>query len=90
METETVRDIVDTLDKRVREVGHLPMTVESRRTLEPLISDWARLVNALALGPRPRLRACPSCGREGMAEATRCGFCWKELVPVRGTELQQE
>ena len=23
---------------------------------------------------------CPSCGKPGMAAATRCGFCWTKIV----------
>jgi len=27
-------------------------------------------------------RDCPDCGREIMAAATRCGFCWSRLEPL--------
>lgn len=46
-----------------------------------LRSSWKRLVEVLALGPPPELRACPHCGGVGMRAATRCGSCWEKLVP---------
>ena len=42
---------------------------------------WTALVEALALGPAPELRDCPSCGKSGMRAATRCGSCWIVLIP---------
>jgi hypothetical protein len=50
----------------------------SGRELE---AAWTRLVDALDLGPAPELRACPYCGGMGMRAATRCGTCWKPLIP---------
>lgn len=50
-----------------------------------LVASWGRLVDFLALGPAPELRACPHCGAIGMRAATRCGGCWRKLVPP-GTE----
>ena len=32
--------------------------------------------------PIPTLRACPVCGKNGMAAATLCGYCWTKLTPV--------
>ena len=46
-----------------------------------LRSAWASLVDALALGPDPEYRTCPHCGATGMRAATRCGNCWRALVP---------
>ncbi len=51
-----------------------------------LLSRWAELVEILALGPAPELRACPYCGAQGMRAATRCGYCWRKLVPPTGHE----
>ena len=45
---------------------------------------WDALVDAMALGQPPELRACPSCGSLGMRAATRCGSCWKPLTPPSG------
>lgn len=47
----------------------------------PARDAWRRLVVALDLGPEPAVRACPQCGRLGMAMATRCGFCWNATPP---------
>jgi hypothetical protein len=47
----------------------------------PLLASWAKLIEYLALGPPPELRECPFCGSTGMRAATRCGACWKKLVP---------
>ena len=46
-----------------------------------LVSSWGKLVDFLALGPAPELRPCPHCGAIGMRAATRCGRCWRKLVP---------
>jgi len=53
-------------------------------SLDRLRSSWSHLVDALALGPAPELRACPHCGATGMRAATRCGTCWRQLVPPAG------
>ena len=37
---------------------------------------WDDLVKALALGPEPELRDCPSCERAIIREASRCRYCW--------------
>lgn len=47
----------------------------------PMRAAFDRLVAGLELGPEPAVRACPHCGRLGMAKATRCGYCWN-ATPV--------
>ncbi len=47
-----------------------------------LVTPWNALVGALALGPAPEVRDCPSCGRVVMRAATRCGHCWSKLAPL--------
>jgi hypothetical protein len=49
---------------------------------DSLRTAWAVLLDILALGPPPELRACPVCGRNGMRAATRCGYCWTPLAPL--------
>lgn len=71
-----LRAIVRKID---RELADLPRPATP--ALEELRADWAELIERLALGPAPELRACPSCGRIGMRGATRCGYCWMKLVP---------
>jgi hypothetical protein len=51
--------------------------------LKDLRATWRRLVDVLALGPAPVMRACPHCGTLGFAAATKCGKCWRPLVPPR-------
>ena len=43
---------------------------------------WAQLVHLLAAKPPRATRMCPRCGNLGMRDATRCGYCWLELVPM--------
>lgn len=71
---DAVRAAVEAVE---REVG---LAAESAS----LRSSWRRLVEVLALGPAPELRACPHCGSTGMRAATRCGTCWERLVPPEG------
>lgn len=51
--------------------------------LKDLRASWGRLVDVLALGPAPVMRPCPFCGTPGFAAATKCGKCWRPLVPPR-------
>jgi hypothetical protein len=67
-----LRAIVATIDK---EIVRVPPTDELR-------AAWVELVDALALGPAPETRECPSCHRIGMRAASRCGFCWVALEPL--------
>jgi len=52
--------------------------------LAHLHSVWNNLVECLALGPAPLLRACPNCGQMIMEAATLCGYCWKRPGPLAG------
>lgn len=47
-----------------------------------LQAAWADLVQALALGPAPQTRECPTCHGIGMRAASRCGHCWAKLAPL--------
>ena len=69
-----LRAIVAVLD---REMVQGPPTPALRAT-------WAELVDALALGPAPETRECPSCHTVGMRTASRCGQCWAALAPLAG------
>jgi hypothetical protein len=75
--SDGLRPIVEALD---REMSRLRARAgEGDDTA--LLSSWAALVEFLALGPAPELRSCPFCGSVGMLAATRCGACWRKLVP---------
>ncbi len=76
MRSDGLRPLVENLD---REMARLLARPGGDTTA--LLSSWAELVEFLALGPAPELRACPFCGGIGMRAATRCGTCWRKLVP---------
>jgi hypothetical protein len=63
-----------------------PEPAEARLPAGALRASWAKLVAALALGPAPELRACPTCHRNCRRAATLCGNCWAKLppAPLRG------
>jgi hypothetical protein len=74
--SDGLRPIVENVD---REMARLLARPDSDTSA--LLASWAELIEFLALGPAPELRACPFCGSVGMRAATRCGTCWKKLVP---------
>lgn len=78
--TDGIRAAVKAMD---REVGLLHERSLSSEEKEhgALRSAWTSLVDALSLGPDPEYRTCPHCGATGMRAATRCGNCWRALVP---------
>jgi hypothetical protein len=79
-----VRAAVRALDREVTLLGeHAP--AGQGAGLDPLRASWQALRDALALGPDPEYRNCPYCGAIGMRAATRCGDCWKVLVPPPAT-----
>jgi hypothetical protein len=43
---------------------------------------WGQLVHLLGPEPARATRECPRCGKFGMGDATRCGYCWLKLVPM--------
>jgi hypothetical protein len=79
MRTDELRPIVEALDREMSRVVARPEAAGGDMTA--LLSSWAKLVEFLALGPAPELRACPYCGGIGMQAATRCGICWRKLEP---------
>jgi hypothetical protein len=79
MRTDGLRPIVEALDREMARF-HARGDVSGTGT-SALLSSWAKLVEFLALGPPPELRACPFCGGVGMRAATRCGTCWRRLDP---------
>jgi hypothetical protein len=74
--TDGLRPIVESVD---REMSSL--LARSDTDTSALLASWAELIEYLALGSAPELRACPFCGSAGMRDATRCGTCWRKLVP---------
>lgn len=79
MRTDGLRPIVEKLEREMTRVRARAAGTELDDAA--LLSAWAALVDFLALGPAPELRACPYCGASGMRDASRCGACWSKLVP---------
>jgi len=77
--TDGLRPIVENLDREMARFAAL--AGGDGRDATTLIAAWSKLVDFLSLGPAPELGGCPYCGAVGMLAATRCGRCWKKLVP---------
>lgn len=78
--TDGPRPIVQALDHELTRFVSRASAAEADTAA--LLSAWATVVEFLALGPPPDLRACPFCGGVGMRAATRCGTCWRSLDPA--------
>lgn len=81
MNEDDVRAATAQLDSAVRDLSDEGVRSDSP-DLAPLQAAWNRLVTALVLGPAPRMRDCPRCGRSVRAAATLCGYCWEALAPT--------
>ena len=80
---ERLRTLVAAVGSEVAHVSGTapqPEIPGARTALDP---TWSALVNMLDLGTTPEMRDCPECGHQGMADATRCGFCWINLPPLK-------
>jgi hypothetical protein len=84
--TDGVRAAVGTMDREVALLG-AGTSNGGQDGLASLRTSWRAVVDALALGPEPEYRACPHCKATGMRAATRCGTCWKLLVPPPTTDV---
>lgn len=78
--TDGLRPIVEDVEREIARLRARAVTAGDDDA--GLRASWAALVEFLALGPAPELRACPSCGSVGMRAATRCGACWTKLEPT--------
>jgi hypothetical protein len=74
--TGGLRPIVENVDREMSRLLARPDADTSA-----LLASWAQLIEYLALGSAPELRACPFCGSVGMRDAPRCGTCWRKLSP---------
>ena len=82
--TEGVRRAVQEVDREVALLaGHT--SEDGAASLAPFQQAWGRLMELMVLGRPPERSQCPHCGSVGMANALRCGRCWKELVPCEGS-----
>ncbi len=80
--TDGLRPIVEAVDREMTRLAARARAADAE--MAGLLSAWAKLVEFLALGPAPELRACPYCGGVGMRAATLCGTCWRRLDPHDG------
>ena len=81
MDTGKLRVLVATIEAKLTTMASVPFGAISPTQVVELQASWAELVRLLALGPEPKIRACPACHRIGMLAATRCGYCWTRLRP---------
>ena len=76
----TLRTLIASMDE---EMARLPaFGAANDGSATRLVGLWKDLVRTLDLGPAPRMRRCPFCGRSGMAAATMCGYCWTKRAPL--------
>jgi hypothetical protein len=76
-----LRVLISTIDRQIAQLARQPMVDSDHDRLNELAASWTRLVEELALGPEPQVRQCPACGQIIRQSATRCGHCWKSLLP---------
>lgn len=77
LERSRVRGILESLGAEVQRLEAKGATPEK----STLSLRYDELVKALAFGPEPDVRTCPTCGTVGMKRATICGNCWTHLTP---------
>jgi hypothetical protein len=77
-----LRTLVSTLEREMRLLPNQLSAVAVGSPPNRLAEAYTELVEQLALGPEPEVRACPTCGSIGMLAATRCSSCWTKLVPL--------
>jgi hypothetical protein len=85
-------DLVTAVSTDIAHAQDPVLPPEKQPTWTALAMDWSALVNMLDLGKKPEMRACPICGRLGMFEATRCGYCWsaQPAISKKSAPLGQE
>lgn len=81
---DRLRVMISAIERQVFCLSHEDTAENHRIATSSLTSSWAALVELLAVGPAPALRACPVCQYMARREATRCGHCWTVLTPVQG------
>lgn len=80
---DAARDHLRVLIAKVEhELEILPLGTDGSLSIPGVRTAWANVVAALALGPAPETRACPTCKQIGMRAASRCSRCWSALVPL--------
>jgi hypothetical protein len=89
---DRLRILVTALGTDIAQARNPAPTPEGRPSGTALDTNWSALVKLLDLGNKPEMRDCPKCGRQGMSEATRCGYCWSALpaMPKKSAAQGQE
>ncbi len=87
MDTNALRGFVEAVDGDISRLSGLGNAAVAPRG-DALRASWGKLVSFMALGPAPEVRTCPKCGREGMREATLCGYCWEKLPKLEPLAAQ--
>jgi hypothetical protein len=92
VDLDRLRGLVTAVGTDITHAQAPVLPTENQRSLTALAMNWSALVNLLDLGQKPEMRACHVCGRLGMFEATRCGYCWAALpaMPKKSATLGQE
>lgn len=78
-----LRPIVATMDSAIASLQEQLDTSGYATASSVLVARWRNLVEVMALGAPPKLRACPHCGYRINALATRCIECWKTSDPAQ-------
>jgi hypothetical protein len=74
VELQGIRALVEAVDRELT-----LLRTEHRDASAALAESWAALVRWLALSPAPKTRACTTCGKTIMLDATICGYCWTHM-----------
>jgi hypothetical protein len=81
MQKSNQRALIAAIETEIKKLAALDPVVTVNLDVGKLKSSFSQLVDLLALGPEPKTRPCPKCGRLGMYNATVCGFCWTKTPP---------
>lgn len=81
MTNTSKRALIATIDSEIQKLAILDPVITVKIDVAALKGSFAKLVEEMALGPEPKTRACPHCGKLGMYNATICGYCWTK-TPV--------
>jgi hypothetical protein len=77
----TLRPMVEALDHRM--AAFLDSVAPADRAAATMLrTSWQALVDTLALGPAPEMRACPVCAHHVMRAASLCDRCWSKISPL--------
>src|SRR5580692_6752670 len=69
-------------------LGPLNALVTRRlRTAMQELAETSRLLTSPGEADLPKRIGCPYCGKQIMANATLCGFCWHQLDPAARTSI---